>query len=374
MAAPIDLRSDFDSVSLRRLAKTDQGRRSEPSAAGVPRSYDGRSQRRMRRARRDVGPEPSPPPCWLQRHADRMGWSMGTSPGSVPRTCSVRRIASAHMAWKRSETGPIPAVNRTYRRRCAGGARTWLGWPSVRQRFRVDETSTCRRAHVGNPRLGRQDLGHRPYSAKRAGRRRFENNQDTSRTGRNPGAGSPSAPDQGVEIEFCWHQMLPASARRRSWEARRWARRAHAPAGAKLTSALWAYTSARSCLREGERRPRWFPLVRHRPWRRTGTSPEAVAAVDPGRSISVPIVDQAGRHLTPKLAILDNNRPGAAATIARVEPGGECLAIHARQLVVEPDLQILRRHRRAVCGASNNLIDQTLELGPRHAQMAAHGF
>ena len=43
-----------------------------------------------------------------------------------------------------------------------------------------------------------------------------------------------------------------------------------------------------------------------------------------------------------------HHRPGAAATIARVEPGGECLAIHARQLVVEPDLQILRRHRRAV--------------------------
>ena len=64
---------------------------------------------------------------------------------------------------------------------------------------------------------------------------------------------------------------------------------------------------------------------------------EISAAVDPGahgaESIRPVGIDaQAGDP--------DNITVGAAATIARVEPGGECLAIHARQLVVEPDLRV----------------------------------
>ena len=99
---------------------------------------------------------------------------------------------------------------------------------------------------------------------------------------------------------------------------------------------------------------------------------EISAAVDPGAH-AVLIVDQAGWHLTPKLAIPDNI-PGAAATIARVEPGGECLAIHARQLVVDPDLQILRRHRRLCCQAWNNLIDQPWKIMSLGMRKWAHGF
>ena len=59
--------------------------------------------------------------------------------------------------------------------------------------------------------------------------------------------------------------------------------------------------------------------LRHRPWRRTSSS----AAVDPGAQ-AVLIVDQAGWHLTPKLATPTTSPSGAE--IARVEPGGECLA------------------------------------------------
>ena len=47
---------------------------------------------------------------------------------------------------------------------------------------------------------------------------------------------------------------------------------------------------------------------------------EISAAVDPGAH-AVLIVDQAGWHLTPKLDPRQHHRPGAAATIARVEPG-----------------------------------------------------
>ena len=99
---------------------------------------------------------------------------------------------------------------------------------------------------------------------------------------------------------------------------------------------------------------------------------EISAAVDPGAH-AVLIVDQAGWHLTPKLAIPDNITVLALPpTIARVEPGGECLAIHARQLVVEPDLQILRRHRRAVLPSLEQPHRPTMEDHvPRHAQMGA---
>ena len=99
---------------------------------------------------------------------------------------------------------------------------------------------------------------------------------------------------------------------------------------------------------------------------------EISAAVDPGTH-AVLIVDQAGWHLTPKLAIPDNITVLALPPRSpRVEPGGECLAIHARQLVVEPDLQILRRHRRAVLPSLEQPHRPTMEDHvPRHAQMGA---
>ena len=105
-----------------------------------------------------------------------------------------------------------------------------------------------------------------------------------------------------------------------------------APAGAPRAHRMGL---ARSVPRRG----RGHALVRHR---RHGGAPHR----DQCQSIPAPMRCRSSIRrlaLAPKLA----SGPGAAATIARVEPGGECLAIHARQ-VVEPDLQILRRHRRAV--------------------------
>ena len=72
---------------------------------------------------------------------------------------------------------------------------------------------------------------------------------------------------------------------------------------------------------------------------------EISAAVDPGAH-AVLIVDQAGWHLTPKLAIPDN------ITVLALPPRSPELNpvenVWCATLVVEPDLQILRRHRRAV--------------------------
>ena len=104
---------------------------------------------------------------------------------------------------------------------------------------------------------------------------------------------------------------------------------------------------------------------------------EISAAVDPGAH-AVLIVDQAGWHLTPKLAIPDNITVLALPpTIARVEPVWQFT--DARQLVVEPDLQILKTSSRLCCQAWNNLIDQPWKINSWSGSVLgmrkwAHGF
>jgi len=51
----------------------------------------------------------------------------------------------------------------------------------------------------------------------------------------------------------------------------------------------------------------------------------------------------------------------AARQMPRIEPAGERLAIHARQLAIEPDLQILRRHRRSLLRRLEQARGSTLE-------------
>lgn len=73
---------------------------------------------------------------------------------------------------------------------------------------------------------------------------------------------------------------------------------------------------------------------------------EISAAVAPGAH-AVLILDKAGWHLARAPHRPAEHHPPAAATpFARTEPGREHLALHARQLALEPRLQGLRRHRR----------------------------
>ena len=78
----------------------------------------------------------------------------------------------------------------------------------------------------------------------------------------------------------------------------------HAPAGAPRPAHRMGLYHRRDLAREGEGRRAGQALsATPTPW--LCTSCEISAAVDPGAH-SVLIVDQAGWHLTPKLAILDN--------------------------------------------------------------------
>ena len=128
--------------------------------------------------------------------------------------------------------------------------------------------------------------------------------------------------------------MKPASARRISSHADGpdVARARRAPRDQRTE---WAYIFGAICPAKGKGRRAGHALVRHR---RHGGAPHRdqcrrrsrrPCGAD-RRSGRLALDAQAG---DPR----QHHRPGAAATIARVEPGGECLAIHARQLVVEPD-------------------------------------
>src|SRR5262249_3229063 len=63
----------------------------------------------------------------------------------------------------------------------------------------------------------------------------------------------------------------------------------------------------------------------------------------------------------------------AAAEVPRAQPGRERLAVHARQLALQPHLQILRRSRRPLlCGmeqarrsALAHHVHRTAPMGPR---------
>ena len=100
--------------------------------------------------------------------------------------------------------------------------------------------------------------------------------------------------------------------------------------------------------RRGRRRA--HALATPTPWRRTSSrSPPSIPA--PMRIRDAQAGDPRQHH------------PGAAATIARVEPGGECLAIHARQCRTGSSNPTKTSSR---CAAKNNLIDQPWKHVPRH--------
>ena len=147
----------------------------------------------------------------------------------------------------------------------------------------------------------------------------------------------------------CGGKMKPASARRML--TRRWARRGTRPRAPRdQRRPNGPISSARSVPRRSERRRAGCPGATPTP----GGAP--IIEIDVPPSIPAPMRSADGRsglgsHLTPAGDPRQHHRPGAAARSPRVEPGGECLAI-PRDNIVEPDLQILRRHRRAVLPAS----------------------
>ena len=161
MAAPIDLRNDFDSVSLRRLAKRTRDATQSRRLLALAEVYDGGSRTD---ASRIGGVGLQIIRDWVLRFNARGpdGLVDGKSPGD-PRSSTP--ITAAH--WRRLLRPARPGGRRRRALAAQGPGAVALG--DVRHLARRDHG----RARVEGARL-RQDLGAAaPLRAKRAGRRGF---------------------------------------------------------------------------------------------------------------------------------------------------------------------------------------------------------
>ena len=118
MAAPIDLRNDFDSVSLRRLAKRTRDATQSRRLLALAEVYDGGSRTD---ASRIGGVGLQIIRDWVLRFNARGpdGLVDGKSPGAPSKLNADHRRALAEVLR--------PARSRRSTASCAGGARTWRG-------------------------------------------------------------------------------------------------------------------------------------------------------------------------------------------------------------------------------------------------------
>ena len=162
MAAPIDLRNDFDSVSLRRLAKRTRDATQSRRLLALAEVYNGGSRTD---ASRIGGVGLQIIRDWVLRFNARGpdGLVDGKSPGAPSKLNADHRRALAEVVG----AGPGPGGGRRRALAAQGPGAVALG--DVRHLARRDHG----RARVEGARL-RQDLGAAaPLRAKRAGRRGF---------------------------------------------------------------------------------------------------------------------------------------------------------------------------------------------------------
>ena len=354
MAAPIDLRNDFDSVSLRRLAKRTRDGTQSRRLLALAEVYDGGSRTD---ASRIGGVGLQIIRDWVLRFNARGpdGLVDGKSPGAPSKLNADHRRALAEVV----EAGPVPAVDGVVRWRRKDLAR----WLLETFAISLDETTVGRELKA----LGFANISARPrhYAQNELAVEAFKKNFPAEL------AKIRARLPKGVEIELWWQDEARIGQKNKL--TRRWARRGTRPRAPRDQRTEWAYIFGAICPAKGKGAGLVMPLVRHR---RHGGAPHRdqcrrrsrrPCGAD-RRSGRLALDAQAG---DPR----QHHRPGAAATIARVEPGGECLAIHARQLVVEPDLQFLRRHRRAVLPSlETTSSDQPWKIMSLGMPKWAHGF
>ena len=124
---------------------------------------------------------------------------------------------------------------------------------------------------------------------------------------------------------------------------RRWAKRGTRPSAPKDQRTASAYIFGAICPRDGKGAALVMP--------RCDTEAmnlhlaEIATQIAPGAHAAL-LLDQAGWHLSGSLNVPPNITDPAAGEMPGIEPAGERLAVHARQLAVEQDLQILPGYPR----------------------------
>ncbi len=342
MAAPIDLRNDFDSVSLRRLAKRTRDATQSRRLLALAEVYDGGSRTD---ASRIGGVGLQIIRDWVLRFNARGpdGLVDGKSPGAPSKLNADHRRALAEVV----EAGPVPAVDGVVRWRRKDLAR----WLLETFAISLDETTVGRELKA----LGFAKISARPrhYAQNELAVEAFKKNFPAEL------AKIRARLPKGVEIELWWQDEARIGQKNKL--TRRWARRGTRPRAPRDQRTEWAYIFGAIC----PAKEKGAGLVM--PWCDTDAMAahliEISAAVDPGAH-AVLIVDQAGWHLTPKLAIPDN------ITVLALPPRSPELN------PVENVWQFICCHRifksyedmSRCCQAWNNLIEPIMSL---HAQMGA---
>ena len=353
MAAPIDLRNDFDCVSLRCLAKRTRDATQSRRLLALAEVYDGGSRTD---ASRIGGVGLQIIRDWVLRFNARGpdGLVDGKSPGAPSKLNADHRRALAEVV----EAGPVPAVDGVVRWRRKDLAR----WLLETFAISLDETTVGRELKA----LGFAKISARPrhYAQNELAVEAFKKNFPAEL------AKIRARLPKGVEIELWWQDEARIGQKNKL--TRRWARRGTRPRAPRDQRTEWAYIFGAIC----PAKEKGAGLVM--PWCDTDAMAahliEISAAVDPGAH-AVLIVDQAGWHLTPKLAIPDN------ITVLALPPRSPELnpVENVWQFMRDNWLsnRIFKSYEDIValcCQAWNNLIDQPWKIMSLGMRKWAHGF
>ena len=278
----------------------------------------------------------------------------GKSPGAPSKLNADHRRALAEVV----EAGPVPAVDGVVRWRRKDLAR----WLLETFAISLDETTVGRELKA----LGFAKISARPrhYAQNELAVEAFKKNFPAEL------AKIRARLPKGVEIELWWQDEARIGQKNKL--TRRWARRGTRPRAPRDQRTEWAYIFGAICPAKGK----GAGLVM--PWCDTDAMAahliEISAAVDPGAH-AVLIVDQAGWHLTPKLAIPDN------ITVLALPPRSPELnpVENVWQFMRDNWLsnRIFKSYEDIValcCQAWNNLIDQPWKIMSLGMRKWAHGF
>ena len=284
MAAAIVLRDDFDGPALRRLAKGTKDAAQARRLLALAEIRDGGSRSDAARVG-GVGLQTIRD--WVLRFNARgpAGLIDGKAPGNASKLDDAQRQALAAIV----ERGPIPAIHEVVRWRLADLAQ-WI-WEEFG--ISLSETTVGRELRA----LGYRKISARPrhYAQNELAiddfKKRFPAELDEIRKG------LPA----GTEIELWWQDE--ARVGQKNTITRRWAKRGTRPRAPHDQRTKWAYIFGAICPKKGK----GAGLVM--PWCDTPAMAAHLAeisqSVDPGAH-AVLMLDQAGWHMSAKLAVPDN--------------------------------------------------------------------
>ncbi len=347
----------IDSVSLRRLAKRTRDATQSRRLLAFAEVYDGGSRTQMRRGSAASVCRSFGTGCCEFNARGPDGLVDGNRHQGAPSKLNAdHRRALAEVV----EAGPDPGGGR---RRALAAIKDLARWLLETFAISLDETSGVGRELKA---LGFAQISARPrhYAQNELAVEAFKKNFPAEL------AKIRARLPKGVEIELWWQDEARIGQKNKL--TRRWARRGTRPRVPRDQRTEWAYIFGAICPAKGK----GAGLVM--PWCDTDAMAahliEISAAVDPGAH-AVLIVDQAGWHLTPKLAIPDN------ITVLALPPRSPELnpVENVWQFMRDNWLsnRIFKSYEDIValcCQAWNNLIDQPWKIMSLGMRKWAHGF